>query len=209
MAKSRAQTRKIQRRGYRQENPYVRRLLIFLSLAFTLLFLVTPLVCVVYQALGAGWDRFLGAITNIYTVKALYLTFLTSIFAVVFNTLFGLAAAWALTRFAFRGQNLIITLIDLPFAISPIIAGLVFILTFGRLGWAKPLLDYFQVKIVFATPGLVLATIFVTLPFVAREIIPVLLARGTDEEQAAVMMGAGFFRVFFKITLPHIRWALI
>jgi sulfate transport system permease protein len=171
--------------------------------------LVLPLVIVIYQAFGTGWDRFWAAVTNTFTLKALYLTILTGSFAVIFNTLFGLTAAWALTRYSFRGQGILITLIDLPFAISPIIAGLIFILTYGRLGWAKPILDEFNLKIVFATPGLVLATIFVTLPFVARELIPVLTARGTDEEQAAVLMGAGFFRVFFKVTLPHIRWALI
>jgi sulfate transport system permease protein len=168
-----------------------------------------PLVVIIYQAFGTGYERFWAAVTNFFTIKALQLTLITTSFAVVFNTFFGLAAAWALTRFAFRGQGTLITLIDLPFAISPIIAGLIFILTYGRLGWAKPILDFFNLKIVFATPGLVLATIFVTLPFVAREIIPVLTSRGTDEEQAAILMGAGFFRVFFKITLPHIRWALI
>jgi sulfate transport system permease protein len=139
----------------------------------------------------------------------LYLTIITTVTAVVANTIFGLSAAWALTRFRFKAQGFVITLIDLPFAISPIIAGLIFMLTFGRLGWMNPILQDLNLKIVFNTPGLILATIFVTLPFVAREIIPVLTARGTDEEQAAVLMGAGFWRVFFKVTFPHIRWALL
>ena len=196
------------RRGYRQENPWLRRLLICASLLFTLLMLVSPLAAILVQALGLGWDRMAAAMTDPYTVKAMKLTFLTGSISVLANTLFGLCAAWALTRFSFRGQGLIITLIDLPFAISPIIAGLVFILTYGRLGWAKPILDHFDLRIVFATPGMIMATVFVTLPFVAREIIPVLTARGCDEERAAVLMGAGFFRVFFTVTLPHIRWAL-
>jgi sulfate transport system permease protein len=196
-------------RGYRQENPIIRRTLIALSLIFTALLLVLPLLVVISQAFGTGWDRFIQAITNIFTVKALYLTAITTVTAVAANTVFGLAAAWALSRFQFKGQGLLVTMIDLPFAISPIIAGLIFILTYGRLGWANSFLEANQIKIVFATPGIIMATIFVTIPFVARELIPVLAARGSDEEQAAVLMGAGFFTIFFRVTLPHIKWALI
>ncbi|MDR1873060.1 MAG: sulfate ABC transporter permease subunit [Deltaproteobacteria bacterium] len=196
-------------RAYREENPYIRRFLIIVSLLFTLILLVLPLLSVLVQAFGSGFALFWKAVTNIFTIKALYLTGLCVTFAVIGNVLFGLSAAWALTRYRFKGQGILVTLIDLPFAISPIIAGLIFILTYGRLGWAHPFLDEHNIKIVFAIPGLIMATIFVTIPFVAREIIPVLTARGTDEEQAAVLMGAGFFRVFFQVTFPHIRWALL
>jgi sulfate transport system permease protein len=199
----------IKTRHHRQENRYIRTALIILSLLFTLFMLVMPLAVVAANAFGAGWNSFHQAITNTFTLKALYLTVITTTTAVIANTIFGLSAAWALTRFRFKAQGFIITLIDLPFAISPIIAGLIFMLTFGRLGWMHSILTYLNVKIVFNTPGLILATVFVTLPFVAREIIPVLTARGTDEEQAAVLMGAGFWRVFFNVTFPHIRWALL
>ncbi|MDR3135599.1 MAG: sulfate ABC transporter permease subunit [Deltaproteobacteria bacterium] len=180
-----------------------------MSVIFAAVMLVMPLLVVISQALGTGWDNCWKAITNLFTLKALYLTLITTVSAVTANTVFGLAAAWALSRYSFRGQGLLVTMIDLPFAISPIIAGLIFILTYGRLGWMNPFLEAHQIKIVFATPGIVMATIFVTIPFVARELIPVLAARGTDEEQAAVLMGAGFLAIFFKVTLPHIKWALL
>ncbi|MDR2140566.1 MAG: sulfate ABC transporter permease subunit CysW [Deltaproteobacteria bacterium] len=196
-------------RGYREENPLIRRILIALSLIFTLLILVMPLLVVISQAFGTGWDNFWKAVTNIFTLKALYLSLITTFSAVTANTVFGLAAAWALSRYNFKGQGFLITMIDLPFAISPIIAGLIFILTYGRLGWMNSFLQEHQIKIVFATPGLIMATIFVTIPFVARELIPVLVARGSDEEQAAVLMGAGFLTIFWRVTLPHIKWALI
>jgi sulfate transport system permease protein len=208
--KNKSQLKKVPNsKSYRQENPYIRRTLIALSLLFTLLMLVMPLILVLNQAFGTGWDHFWKAVTNTFTVKALYLTVITTVTAVSLNTIFGLMAAWALTRYSFRGQGFLITMIDLPFAVSPIIAGLIFILTYGRLGWMNSFLEAHQLKIVFATPGIIMATVFVTIPFVAREIIPVLTARGTDEEQAAVLMGAGFLRTFFQITLPHIRWALV
>lgn len=192
-----------------QPNLWGRRFLIVITTLFALTFLVAPLVVVLTRAFEYGWSPFWKAVTEIYTVKALRLTALTTVLAVTCNTLFGLCAAWALTRFQYKGRGFLITLIDLPFAISPIIAGLIFILTYGRLGWLHPYLVDWQLRIVFNVPGVVLATIFVTLPFVAREIVPVLAARGTDEEQAAVLMGAGFFTVFFKVTFPHIRWALV
>jgi sulfate transport system permease protein len=196
-------------RGYREENPVLRRLLIALSLVFTVLMLIMPLLAVLSQAFGTGLDRFWAAVTDVFTVKALQLTAITAASAVTANTVFGLAAAWALSRYQFRGQGLLITMIDLPFAVSPIIAGLIFILTYGRLGWMNPFLEAHDLKIVFAVPGIIMATIFVTIPFVARELIPVLAARGTDEEQAAVLMGAGFLTVFTRVTLPHIKWALV
>jgi sulfate transport system permease protein len=196
-------------KGYREENPAIRKTLIALSLIFTVLILILPLLVVISQAFGTGWERFWKAVTDLFTLKALYLTAITAVSAVTANTVFGLSAAWALSRYRFRGQGFLITLIDLPFAVSPIIAGLIFILTYGRLGWMHPFLDAHNIKIVFATPGIIMATIFVTIPFVARELIPVLTARGSDEEQAAVLMGAGFFRIFFQVTFPHIKWALL
>ncbi|MDR1039824.1 MAG: sulfate ABC transporter permease subunit CysW [Deltaproteobacteria bacterium] len=187
----------------------LRALLIGFSFAFVLVMLVLPLCQVLYKAFEFGVRPFWESVSDPFAVKALRLSILTTVLAVLFNTLFGLCAAWAVTRFRFRGKGLLITLIDVPFAVSPVIAGLVFIMTFGRLGWAYPFLDAHGIKIVFAVPGLVLATIFVTFPFVAREIIPVLTARGTDEEEAAVLMGAGLIGTFRRVTLPHIRWALL
>ncbi|MDR1035042.1 MAG: sulfate ABC transporter permease subunit CysW [Deltaproteobacteria bacterium] len=184
-------------------------LLIAFSFCFITLFLVLPLCQVLWKAFEFGFRPFWESVSDPYAVKALKLSVLTTVLAVVCNTLFGLCAAWAVTRFSFPGKGFLITLIDIPFAVSPVIAGLVFIMTFGRLGWAYPFLTEHNIKIVFAVPGLVLATIFVTFPFVAREIIPVLTARGTDEEEAAVLMGAGFFQTFRRVTLPHIRWALL
>lgn len=189
--------------------PWTARLLITISLLFVFLMLVMPLMTILSEALGAGWQVYLRAISDTYAMKALQLTLTATVLAVIINSIFGLFAAWALTRYSFPGKNLLITLIDIPFAVSPVIAGLIFILTFGRLGWLYPLLSELDVKIVFATPGIILATIFVTFPFVTRELIPLLEARGTDEEQAAALMGAKAFTIFRKITFPHIRWALL
>ncbi|MDR3155413.1 MAG: sulfate ABC transporter permease subunit CysW [Deltaproteobacteria bacterium] len=191
------------------ENRALRRLLIAFSFVFVGAMLVLPLCQVLWKAFESGIRPFWASVSDEYALKALRLSLLTTVMAVVCNGLFGLCAAWALTRFAFRGKGFLITLIDIPFAVSPVIAGLVFIMTFGRMGWAYPFLSEHGIKIVFAVPGLVLATIFVTFPFVAREIIPVLTARGTDEEEAAVLMGAGFFQTFRRVTFPHIRWALL
>ncbi|MDR2354476.1 MAG: sulfate ABC transporter permease subunit CysW [Deltaproteobacteria bacterium] len=193
----------------RADNRLWRWFLIAISFIFIITMLILPLAQVLWKAFEFGVKPFWKAVSDTYTLKALYLSVITTFAAVFFNTFFGLAAAWAITRFSFRGKGFLITLIDIPFAVSPVIAGLVFIMTFGRLGWTYPFLQEHGLKVVFATPGLVLATIFVTFPFVAREIIPVLTARGTDEEEAAVLMGAGFFQVFRKVTLPHIRWALL
>jgi sulfate transport system permease protein len=194
---------------WRRGNRALRGLLIAGSVAFVATMLVLPLCQVLWKAFESGFRPFWDSVSDGYTVKALKLSLLTTVLAVACNTAFGLCAAWALTRYTFRGKGLLITLIDIPFAVSPVIAGLVFIMTFGRLGWAYPFLTEHNIKIVFAVPGLVLATIFVTFPFVAREIIPVLTARGTDEEEAAVLMGAGLFRTFRAVTFPHIRWALL
>ncbi|HCW54783.1 MAG TPA: sulfate ABC transporter permease subunit CysW [Clostridium sp.] len=186
-----------------------RKSLILLGVVFIGVMLVIPLISVIVYALQAGFETYKNAIFDKYTLKALYLTFKATIFAVILNTIFGLFAAWTITKFKFKGKQILTTLIDIPFAISPVIAGLIFILTFGKIGWAYSFLNAHNIKIVFAVPGILLATIFVTFPFISREVIPVLNAEGSDEEEAAALMGAGGFKIFTKITLPHIRWALL
>lgn len=189
-------------------NP-VKVFLIGLSITFILVMLVLPMVSVIRYALQAGFQTYQEAIFDGYTIKAFKLTITVVITAVIINTIFGLFAAWTITKFHFRGKNVLMTLIDIPFAISPVIAGLVFVLTFGRIGWAYDFLQANDIKIVFAVPGIILATIFVTFPFISREIIPVLNAQGKDEEEAAALMGAGGFYIFTRITLPHMKWALL
>lgn len=193
----------------------VRRCLIAVAVAFVLLMLVLPLVLVVVNSLGRGLDFYWQAVSAKYTLAALRVTAVATLAAVAVNTLFGLVAAWLLTKFDFRGRSLLSTAIDVPFSISPVIAGLAFIMTFGRMGWAKPLLDWLNgllgtdISLVFSIPGVVLATIFVTFPFVSRELIPVLNAQGRDEEEAAALMGAKGLTIFRRVTFPHIRWALL
>lgn len=187
----------------------VKILLITVSVLYIGLLLVLPLVFVLIQAFGNGLQDYLANITDEYTVKAVELTLLATVTALLVNTIFGLFAAWAVTKFQFRGKKVVTTLIDLPLSISPVIAGLIFILTFGR---SSPLFDYFNqmnLKIAYAVPGVLLVTVFVTFPFISREIIPVLLAQGKDEEEAAALMGAGGFEIFRKITFPHIKWAML
>lgn len=183
--------------------------LITLSILFITIMLVIPLVSVIIYSLQDGMKAYQEAVFDEYTIKALQLTIVATLAAVVINTVFGIFAAWTITKFTFRGKQLFTTLIDIPFAVSPVIAGLVFILVFGRVGWAYDFLQTYDIKIVFAVPGIILATIFVTFPFVSREIIPVLNAQGKDEEEAAALMGANGFKIFRKITLPHIKWALL
>ncbi|MDO5308789.1 MAG: sulfate ABC transporter permease subunit CysW [Planctomycetia bacterium] len=176
---------------------------------FLFVFLILPLAYIVVTALRQGVQAYWNAITDEYALKAAWLTIVATLWAVVVNTIFGLCAAWALTKFAFRGKKLISTFIDLPVTVSPIIAGLIYVLTFGRQSWLFPILDKFGIQIIFATPGIVLATVFVTFPFISRELIPVLTAQGNDEEEAAALMGAKTFTIFRKVTLPHIKWALL
>lgn len=184
-------------------------ILIFVSLAFIFVMLVLPLALVLIKALGDGLQAYKETVTDYYTQRAIALTVLATITATVFNTIFGLFASWVITKFDFKFKNALTTIIDLPFAISPIIAGLIFIMTFGRIGFLHPFLQAHNIKIVFAVPGVVLATMFVTFPFVAREIIPLMNSQGNDEEEAAAMMGANGFTIFFKVTLPKIKWALL
>ena len=187
----------------------VRLLLIAIALGFLALFLVVPLVMVFQQALERGLSAYLGAIREPDALAALRLTLLTAAIAVPANVLFGLAASWAVARFDFPGRSVLLTLIDLPFAISPVISGLVFVLLFGRQGWFGPWLAAHDLKVVFAVPGIVLATVFVTFPFVARELIPVMQAQGRDEEEAAVVLGASGLQVFWRVTLPNVKWGLL
>lgn len=187
----------------------VKWLLIGISLLFVFLMLVLPLVTVIIESLKQGWKVYLEAVSDEYTVKAVFLTLEATVCAVAINTVFGLFAAWAISKFHFKGKKLLSTLIDLPVTVSPIIAGLIFVLTFGRQSPLYPFLEKMDFKIVFAVPGIILATIFVTFPFISRELIPVLEAQGTDEEEAAALMGAKGFTIFRKITFPHIKWAFL
>lgn len=187
----------------------VKWLLIGISFLFIFLMLVLPLITVIAESLKQGFAVYAEAVADEYTVKAVLLTLEATICAVAVNTVFGLFAAWALTKFRFKGKKLMSTLIDLPVTVSPIIAGLIFVLTFGRQSSIYPLLQELDIKIVFAVPGIILATIFVTFPFISRELIPVLEAQGTDEEEAAALMGAKGFTIFGKITFPHIKWAFL
>lgn len=190
-------------------------ILITLSVLFVLIMLVLPLFSIIYSSLKEGFDVYIKSISTQYVWSALSVTLIATVIAVIINTFFGLCAAWVLTKFSFKGKQVLATLIDIPFSISPVIVGLAFLMTFGRLGWFYPVIRWLNellgtnIRIAFAIPGVVLATIFVTFPFVSREIIPVLNAQGKDEEEAAALMGAGGLKIFFKITFPHIKWALI
>ena len=193
----------------KNSNNLTKKVLIGLSVLFIGIMLVMPMIVVVSYALKNGINAYKDAVFDRYTIKAFKLTIITTITAVGINTFFGLFAAWSVSKFSFKGKHLLTTLIDIPFAISPVIAGLIFILTFGRIGWTNSFLQAHNIKIVFAVPGIILATVFVTFPFILREVLPVLNAQGKDEEEAAALMGAGGFMIFRKITLPHIKWALL
>lgn len=184
-------------------------ILIAISAIFLVVMLILPLVYVIATAFSEGIKVFVAAVTDEYALKAIGLTIEVTVIAVVVNTIFGIFASWCITRFQFKGKKVISTLIDLPLTVSPIIAGLIYVLTFGRQSILYPYLQGAGIKIIFAVPGIVLATIFVTFPFISREIIPVLNAQGTDEEEAAALMGAKGFTIFRKVTFPHIKWALL
>jgi sulfate transport system permease protein len=191
------------------ESKITRVVLIAVAVGYVALVLVLPLASVFVQALDKGWRVYLESIREPDALAAIKLTLITAGIAVTANLAFGLAAAWAITRFSFRGKNLLVTLIDLPLAVSPVISGLVFVLLFGLHGWLGPWLDSRDIRVIFAVPGVVLATIFVTFPFVARELIPFMQAQGTEEEEAAIVLGASGLTTFFRITLPNIRWSLL
>ncbi|MEY8353622.1 sulfate ABC transporter permease subunit [Lachnospiraceae bacterium 54-53] len=189
--------------------------LIAVSVLFLFFMLVLPLISVIVNSLSLGIRFYFKSLSTEYVVSALKVTLLATAVAVIVNTFFGISAAWLITKFSFRGKHILATLIDIPFSISPVIAGLAFLMTFGRLGWAGKYINGLNeafgtnIQIVFAIPGVILATVFVTFPFISREIIPVLNAQGKDEEEAAALMGAGGFTIFRKITFPHIKWALL
>jgi len=191
------------------EPAWLRRLLIGVALAFLALFLFIPLVAVFAEALKKGLDVYLAAITEPDAVAAIRLTLVAAAISVPLNLVFGIAAAWAIAKFDFRGKNLLLTFIDLPFSVSPVIAGLIFILVFGLQGWLGGWLRDHDLKIIFALPGIVIATIFITFPFVARELIPLMQAQGIEQEEAARVLGAGGWQIFRRVTLPNIKWALL
>jgi sulfate transport system permease protein len=191
------------------EAAWVRWTLTALALAFMALFLVLPLAAVFAEALRKGWGAYLEAVTEPEAWSAIRLTLLTAAVAVPLNLLFGVAAAWAIAKHEFRGKAFLTTLIDLPFSVSPVVAGLIYVLVFGAQGWLGPWLAAHDIKIIFAVPGIVLATVFVTFPFVARELIPLMQAQGNEEEQAAIVLGASGWQTFWRVTLPNVKWGLI
>ena len=191
------------------EPRWLRWTLTGLALAFIALFLLLPLAAVFTEALRKGWDAYWQALQEPDAWAAIRLTLITAAITVPLNLVFGVAAAWAIAKFNFRGKPLLITLVDLPFSISPVVAGLMYMLVFGAQGWLGPWLDAHDIKIVFAVPGIVLATVFVTFPFIARELIPLMQAQGNDEEQAAIVLGANGWQTFWHVTLPNIKWGLI
>jgi sulfate transport system permease protein len=191
------------------EPGWVRYALIAVALAFLTLFLFVPLVAVFTEALKKGWDTYREAVIDPDALSAIRLTFIAAGIAVPLNLVFGVAAAWTIAKFDFPGKSILLSLIDLPFSVSPVIAGLIYVLLFGSQGWFGPWLMDHDIKILFAVPGIVLATIFVTFPFVARELIPLMQAQGSEEEEAALVLGASGWKTFFKVTLPNIKWGLL
>jgi sulfate transport system permease protein len=191
------------------EPALVRWGLIGVALGFLGLFLVVPLVAVFVQAFEKGIAGYLHALSDPDALSAVRLTLLVALLVVPLNTVFGVAAAWAVSKFEFVGKSLLVTLIDLPFSVSPVISGLIFVLLFGRQGWLGPWLEAHDLRVIFAVPGIVLATVFVTFPFVARELIPLMQAQGSDEEEAARLLGAGGWQTFWHVTLPNIKWGLL
>ncbi|HET9643485.1 MAG TPA: sulfate ABC transporter permease subunit CysW [Burkholderiaceae bacterium] len=196
-------------RAASEEPVWVRRLLILIALGFLALFLFVPLLAVFVQAFSKGVQVYLASITEPDALSAIKLTLIAAAIAVPMNLVFGIAAAWAIAKFDFRGKNVLLTLIDLPFSVSPVISGLIYLLVFGLQGWLGAWLQAHDLKIVFAVPGIVLATVFVTFPFIARELIPLMQAQGTEQEEAAAVLGASGWQTFWRVTLPNIKWALL
>lgn len=191
------------------EPVWVRWTLIGVALVFLTLFLFVPLVAVFVEALKKGWDVYLAAIVEPDAWHAIKLTLIAAAISVPLNLVFGVAAAWAIAKFDFRGKNVLLTLIDLPFSVSPVIVGLIYMLVFGLQGWLGETLRDHDLKIVFAVPGIVLATVFVTFPFIARELIPLMQAQGQEQEEAARVLGASGWQMFWRVTLPNVKWALL
>ncbi len=191
------------------EARWIRYSLIGLALTFMFLFLVLPLAAVFTEALRKGLDAYLEALKEPDAWSAIRLTLITAAIAVPMNLVFGVAAAWAIAKYEFKGKSVLTTLVDLPFSVSPVVAGLIYVLMFGAQGWFGPWLQAHDIKIIFAVPGIILATVFVTFPFIARELIPLMQAQGNDEEQAAIVLGATGWQTFWYVTLPNIKWGLI
>ncbi|MBU3737081.1 MAG: sulfate ABC transporter permease subunit CysW [Methylobacterium sp.] len=191
------------------EPAWIRWSLIAVALAFLTLFLFVPLAAVFTEALRKGFDVYLASFNDPDALSAITLTLLAALIAVPLNLVFGVSAAWAIAKFEFKGKSFLITLIDLPFAVSPVIAGLIYVLVFGLQGWFGEWLSDHDLKVIFAVPGIVLATIFVTFPFVARELIPLMQAQGKEEEEAAIVLGASGWQMFWRVTLPNIKWGLL
>ncbi|QKF67895.1 sulfate ABC transporter CysATW, permease protein CysW [Arcobacter venerupis] len=192
-----------------KESKLVQYLLIVTAVTFLLIMLVAPLITIFAEAFRKGYEAYFESFTNEYVLQAIKLTFITAAIAVPLNLIFGVAASWSIAKYSFFGKSFLITLIDLPFAVSPVISGFVYVLLFGAQGWFGHWLIANDVQIIFAVPGIVLATIFVTFPFVARELIPLMQEQGNDEEQAALLLGASGFQTFWYVTLPNIKWGLI
>lgn len=191
------------------ELPLVRYSLIAVAVIFMVLFLVLPLLVIFVEALRKGWGVYFSALHEPDTWAAIKLTLITAAIAVPLNLVFGVSAAWAIAKYDFHGKWFLTTLVDLPFSVSPVVAGLIYVLVFGAQGWLGPWLAAHDIKIIFAVPGIILATVFVTFPFIARELIPLMQAQGNDEEQAAIMLGASGWQTFWYVTLPNIKWCLI
>lgn len=192
-----------------KEPRWVKYTLISTALIFFGFFLLLPLFAVFFEALHKGWEVYLKAISNADALSAIKLTVIAALISVPLNLVFGIAASWAITKFDFRGKQLLLTLIDLPFSVSPVIAGMIFVLVFGAQGWWGAWLIEHDLKIIFAVPGIILATLFVSFPFVARELIPLMEAQGREEEEASTVLGASGWQTFFKVTLPNIKWGLL
>jgi sulfate/thiosulfate transport system permease protein len=191
------------------EPDWVRYVLLAVALGFLTLFLFVPLIAVFAEALKHGWNTYVESILDPDAISAIKLTLIAACVSVPLNLVFGVAAAWAIAKFEFSGKSLLLTLIDLPFSVSPVIAGLIYVLMFGAEGWIGPWLQEHDIKILFAVPGIVLATVFITFPFVARELIPLMQAQGSEEEEAALVLGASGWATFFRVTLPNIKWGLL
>jgi len=196
-------------RAATRETPLVKWLILGTALTFFAVFLLMPLIAVFVEALRKGWETYASALLDPDALSALRLTLLAAAIALPLNLVFGVCAAWAIARFEFRGKHFLITLIDLPFSVSPVIAGLIYVLVFGAQGWLGPWLAEHDLKVIFAVPGIVLATVFVTFPFIARELIPLMQAQGKEEEEAAVVLGANGLQTFWHVTLPNVKWGLL
>jgi sulfate transport system permease protein len=200
---------RFERKAATRDAGWAKGIILVLSLSFFAIFLLLPLIAVFAEAFRKGWTTYRDALVEPDALAAIKLTLLAAGISVPLNLIFGIAAAWAITKFEFRGKQFLITFIDLPFSVSPVIAGLVFVLVFGAQGWLGPWLSAHDIKIIFAVPGIVLATVFVTFPFIAREVIPLMQTQGRDEEEAALVLGATGWQMFRKVTLPNIKWALL